>query len=56
MLDSLFLLRSKYEKELVVIEAKISVVDDLIAIEKEKSVECEETAPEVENEVVGENY
>lgn len=43
MLETLYELKAKYEKELLVAEAKVSVVNDLIAKEQEKVAESLKT-------------
>jgi hypothetical protein len=53
MLETLYALKAKYERECLVAEAKVSVVNDLIAIEEAKAkVANEEVATD---EVVEEN-
>lgn len=50
-LDELYRYKEKYEREKIFVEAKIAVVEDMIADEKAKIVEnVEETAVETENE------
>lgn len=49
-LKDLYALKDKYEKELVLAEAKVKVINDLIAIAEDKEKPVEESLPE-ESEV-----